>query len=260
MSILAELQNITKIYARTLPQYPASGIQHPASSILHPESCILNPASCIHHPILNDISISINNHDSIAITGPSGSGKTTLLNILGTLDRPTSGNVIIQGEQTCNLDEKQLAKLRNGQIGFVFQLHYLLPQLTLLENVLLPLLPEKDKMRKTVARDRAYHFLGKVGLKEQIHQRPVTLSVGECQRAAVVRALINEPKLLLADEPTGSLDSGNAAMLAALLTNLHHEMELSMVIVTHSMELALHMEKIYRLQAGKLEQIDKKQT
>jgi ABC-type lipoprotein export system ATPase subunit len=155
------------------------------------------------------------------------------------------------------MDDDQLAELRNSRIGFVFQLHYLLPQFTLIENVLLPVLPTRDKARQSAARERAWNLINKVGLTLQAHQRPAELSVGECQRAAVVRALINQPVLLLADEPTGSLDAENATMLASLLNDLKLETELSMVVVTHSMDLAEKMDTIYRLQSGNLAVFDK---
>ena len=132
-------------------------------------------------------------------------------------------------------------------------MHHLLPQLTLLENILLPLLPQKAKINQKLANERALYLINRVGLSGHIHQFPSQLSVGECQRTAVVRALINQPKLLLADEPTGSLDADNAAQLAELLSELNHEEHVALVIVTHSMELANKMDKIYRLREGKLE-------
>lgn len=204
-------------------------------------------------PVLNDISLGIPANASIAIVGPSGSGKTTLLNILGTLDKPESGEVFIDGEPVGSLDDDQLAGIRNSRIGFVFQLHYLLPQLTLLENVLLPLLPVKDRLKRSVATGRAGQLLELTGLAEKSNRRPGKLSTGECQRAAVVRALINRPALLLADEPTGSLDTENASLMTSLLNTLKKEENLAMVVVTHSPELASAMETRYRLRSGKLE-------
>jgi lipoprotein-releasing system ATP-binding protein len=224
--MLAELQNISKFYGQT-------GADHP-------------------EPVLDQISLSIEEKETLAIVGPSGSGKSTLLNILGTLDKPSSGKVILDGNPTFNLDEAALAKIRNRFIGFIFQLHHLLPQLTMIENVLLPALPLKEKSQQTVAAEHAYHLLERVGLKKQIHRRPAQLSVGECQRAAVVRALINKPRLLLADEPTGSLDAQNAGQLGQLLVELNRENDLAIVVVTHSMELARVMGKIYTLTSGKL--------
>jgi len=209
------------------------------------------------HPVLSEISLSISRGDTIAIIGPSGSGKSTLLNILGTLDHPSSGRVILNHEVTENLNNNQLADIRNHFIGFVFQLHYLLPQLTLLENILLPLLPEKDRAAVKTAENRASRLIDRVGLTNRIDHLPGELSVGECQRAAVVRALINKPGLLLADEPTGSLDEENANALGALLVELNREEEMGMVVVTHSMELAKRMEVIYRLHMGRLDKIGK---
>ena len=209
------------------------------------------------HPVLKEISLTIDRGDSIAIVGPSGSGKSTLLNILGTLDRPSSGKVILNGEAVELLDDNRLAGIRNRFIGFVFQLHYLLPQLTLLENILLPVLPERNKSLVKEAEHRAFRLIERVGLADRITHLPSQLSVGECQRAAVVRALINQPGLLLADEPTGSLDEENAASLGMLLGELNREEKMGMVVVTHSMEMAKGMKVIYRLHSGSLEKIEK---
>ena len=209
------------------------------------------------HQVLNEISFTINRGDSIAIVGPSGSGKSTLLNILGTLDRPSSGRVLINDEGIESLDDNKLAGIRNQFIGFVFQLHYLLPQLSLLENILLPVLPEKNRSLVKAAEQRAYRLIERVGLSNRIKHLPGQLSVGECQRAAVVRALINNPGLLLADEPTGSLDEKNAAALGTLLAELNSEEKMGMVVATHSMELARRMKVIYRLHLGRLEKIEK---
>jgi len=203
-------------------------------------------------PVLDGISLSIGENESIAVTGPSGSGKTTLLNILGTLDMPDSGTVILNGSNVLELKEAGLARLRNRFIGFVFQLHYLLPQLSLVENVMLPLLPLKDKAAYRQGFERAMGLVERTGLQDLINQKPSGLSVGECQRAAVVRALVNRPRLLLADEPTGSLDAETAARLGELLSELRKEEGISLVVVTHSPELAGMMDKIYRLGLGKL--------
>jgi ABC-type lipoprotein export system ATPase subunit len=230
--MFAELQNISKHY-----EQPGSGIR----SI-----------------ILNQVSLSIGETDSIAITGPSGSGKSTLLNILGTLDRPSSGNVILDGQRADLMNANQLADIRNRFIGFVFQLHHLLPQLTLIENVLLPALPVKDKAIRKFTTERAFHLIDRVGLSKQIHHRPAQMSIGECQRTAVVRALINQPRLLLADEPTGSLDAENAMQLGELLHELNLEQRVAMVLVTHSTELAAMMGKIYHLTSGKLHLTEQK--
>jgi ABC-type lipoprotein export system ATPase subunit len=208
--------------------------------------------SSVRNHVLQEVSLKIANNERIAIVGPSGSGKSTLLNILGTLDKPSSGKVFLNGDSIDEMPEIRLAEIRNSFIGFVFQMHHLLPQLTLLENVLLPLLPQKDKNILKSAHERALHLIDRVGLSEHMHQFPAQLSVGECQRTAVVRALINQPRLLLADEPTGSLDAANANQLATLLTELNQEQNVALVIVTHSMELASRMDKIYQLHEGGL--------
>jgi lipoprotein-releasing system ATP-binding protein len=150
------------------------------------------------------------------------------------------------------MPDMQLAEIRNSFLGFVFQMHHLLPQLTLLENVLLPLIQQKDKSFLKSANERALQLIDRVGLSNHINQYPSQLSVGECQRTAVVRALINQPRLLLADEPTGSLDAANAFQLATLLTELNREQNVALVLVTHSMDLASKMNKIYQLREGKL--------
>lgn len=229
--MLAELQHITKYYGQ--------------------------PGTGIRNMVLDTISLKINEKERIAIVGPSGSGKSTLLNILGTLDKPSSGNVILDGSSIEKMNEIKLAGIRNNFIGFVFQMHHLLPQLTLLENVLLPLLPKKDKKLLESANERALHLLNRVGLYNHLNKFPSQLSVGECQRTAVVRALINQPRLLLADEPTGSLDAANASQLADLLADLNQEQNVALVIVTHSIELAGKMNKIYRLREGNLMLSDK---
>lgn len=208
--------------------------------------------SSVRNQVLQEISLQVANNERIAIVGPSGSGKSTLLNILGTLDKPSSGKVLLEGVAVDQMQEAQLAELRNTFLGFVFQMHHLLPQLTLLENVLLPVLPQKDKSTSKAAGQRAVHLIERVGLIDHMHQYPSQLSVGECQRTALVRALINQPRLLLADEPTGSLDGASAEKLANLLAELNSEQNVAMVIVTHSMELASRMDKIYQLREGRL--------
>jgi len=202
--------------------------------------------------VLNEISLSIKAGESISIIGPSGSGKSTLLNILGTLDLPSSGIVKIRDKEIQQFNEKQLAEIRNQNIGFIFQMHHLLPQLSLIENVLVPTIPFIDKSSKKDIYNRAMNLLESVGLADKIQQRPGQLSGGECQRVAVVRALINNPDLILADEPTGSLDEDSAANLGELLSQINKEQNVAMVIVTHSLDLAKKMDKIYKLDHGKL--------
>jgi ABC-type lipoprotein export system ATPase subunit len=202
--------------------------------------------------ILDRINLSVYSGDSVAITGPSGSGKTTLLNLIGLLDVPVSGSIRFMGRDINSMKPDDLSGIRNEHIGFVFQMHYLLPQLSLIENVMVPLIPLKDQLRKRKALDRAMELLGRVGLSDRTEQRPGQLSVGECQRAAVVRALVNEPELVLADEPTGSLDHDSGEQLGELLTGLCSSLSVGLVVVTHSPELAQRMKQGYRLLNGKL--------
>lgn len=202
--------------------------------------------------VLDGITLTIAKGDSIAIVGPSGSGKSTLLNLIGCLDRPDSGQLIINGSDTRELSDNQLSDLRNRFIGFVFQMHHLLPQLNIIDNVLLPVLPGTYPNIIRRARDHAMKLLDKAGIANHYLKHPYRLSVGECQRAAVVRALVNQPCLVLADEPTGSLDATNASILGDILLKLTKEESAALVVVTHSTELASRMDKIYRLGAGKL--------
>lgn len=202
--------------------------------------------------VLNDISLEIHAGDAFAIIGPSGSGKSTLLNIMGTLDTPTAGKVMFDGNDIAQLPEHALFKIRNQRIGFVFQMHHLLPQLNLLENVLIPLIPVGDKSKHKASVVRAMDLLSQMGLADKIHQFPSQLSVGECQRTAVVRALINEPEIILADEPTGSLDHDAAGQLCDILLHIRKEYALAMVVVTHSTDLAKRMDSAFKLTNGKL--------
>ncbi len=205
--------------------------------------------------ILDDLSLEIEKGESIAIVGPSGSGKSTLLNVISSLDTCNSGNMIFDAQDLSKLNEKELANFRNQNLGFVFQSHHLLPQLNLIENVLLPFIPVKDKKLKKQAEKRALELLDFVGLSKQIHQRPGQMSGGECQRTAVVRALIHQPNLILADEPTGSLDKKSAEQLGNLLVDINEKQGVSLVVVTHSMDLAKKMKKIYQLEDGRLKQL-----
>jgi ABC-type lipoprotein export system ATPase subunit len=202
--------------------------------------------------VIEGITLKINSKDSIAIVGPSGCGKSTLLNLIGTLDKPTSGIIRIDNTDISKLNDLKLAEIRNKQIGFVFQMHHLLPQLNLLENVLLPTLVIKDTKLKNSALSRAMELLKSVGLEDKARQFPGQLSGGECQRTAVVRALINEPEIILADEPTGSLDQESAEQIGNLLTKINKEQNVALVIVTHSMDLAGKLNIIYKLKNGKL--------
>jgi ABC-type lipoprotein export system ATPase subunit len=220
--------------------------------------------------VLAGISLEMTRGETLAIVGPSGSGKSTLLQIIGTLDRPTSGEVWLDGKNLAALDDTQLAEVRNRQLGFVFQAHYLLPQCTVIENVLVPTLAnpspgrsatlspsdgERDGVRGASAESseaRADRLLKRVGLGERLHHRPGQLSGGERQRVAVVRALINQPQLLLADEPTGALDHTSATALAELLVELNKEEGVTLIVVTHAMDLAKRMGRGLRLADGKL--------
>jgi lipoprotein-releasing system ATP-binding protein len=204
-----------------------------------------------NRPVLENITLTINEGSSVAIAGPSGSGKSTLLNLLGTLDFPSEGEVRINGKSTRALTTNELNELRNEKIGFVFQTHLLLPQLTTLENVLLPVIP-RDKSYQKPARERAAQMLDFVGLSDKVNRLPGEMSVGECQRVAVVRALINEPELLLTDEPTGSLDHDSAASLGEMLIRLRNERKFTLIAVTHSSDLAALMDKTYKLVNGKI--------
>ena len=221
--MLAELHNVTKSY--------------------HSDA---NPV-----PVLNGIELQIEHGETIAIVGPSGCGKSTLLNLLGALDRPDSGEVRVADKNLNDLNAGELAEYRNTTVGFIFQLHHLLPQCTVLENVLIPTLARKNADR-SAPRARAAKLLEAVGLGHRLDHRPGQLSGGERQRAAVARALINEPKLLLADEPTGSLDRTSAERLADLLAEIHRLEKITIVMVTHAPDLAKRMGRVLELVDGKL--------
>lgn len=214
-----------------------------------------SPQSDNYQHVLNNISLDVEEGESIAIIGPSGSGKTTLLNLIGTLDQPDKGTILYKGRDITGLSRQEIEKFRNKEIGFIFQMHYLLPQCTLLENVLLPTLPDKDDRDAHV---RAGKLIKRIGLWEHRDKKPQLLSGGECQRTAVVRAMINNPGLILADEPTGALDHENSVKLINLLLELNKEEKLTLIMVTHSQELAEKMRKIYRLMDGKLFSLDSK--
>ena len=202
-------------------------------------------------PVLRDASLRVARGERIAILGPSGSGKSTILNLLGTLDRPDSGTVHLDGRDLSTLDARELAHLRNRRIGFVFQSHHLLHQCTVLENVLLPTLAETGSSPAS-AESRARQLLDRVGLGSRLDHFPGQLSGGERQRTAVVRALINSPLLLLADEPTGALDRANAEVLGNLLVGLNRDEAVTLIVVTHSLELARQMDRIVELRDGAL--------
>jgi ABC-type lipoprotein export system ATPase subunit len=202
-------------------------------------------------PVLSELNLEIGKGEKIAIIGPSGSGKTTLLNLIGALDLPDLGEVIFDGKNITGYSKKELATFRNQHLGFIFQLHHLMPQLTLWENVLLPLLPQGKVSKEQ--KEWAEYLIKKVGIWEQRNQKPSEMSGGECQRTAVVRALINRPRLILADEPTGALDEENATALSELLIQLSDDEKITLVTVTHSTELAEQMDKKHILRKGNLE-------
>src|SRR6478672_5842419 len=199
--------------------------------------------------VLRDVSLALGAGQNAAILGPSGSGKSTLLFIVGTLDTPSSGSVRLNGTDPFSLDEAGLAEFRNHTIGFVFQDHYLLPQLTVLENVLIPAMAEGAPSRAAV--ERAKFLLDRVGLSERSEHRPAELSGGERQRAGVARALLLKPALVLADEPTGNLDRKSAGAIGELLVQMQHEEQAMLLVVTHSLELAQRFERRYEIDDGR---------
>ncbi len=200
--------------------------------------------------VLRGVSLELTSGENVAITGPSGSGKSTLLNILGTLEPPTSGRVTLDGQDTATLAEPALAALRNRGIGFVFQDHHLLPQCSVLENVLVPTIAHGPATPAIM--DRARDLIARVGLASRAEHRPAELSGGERQRAALARALIHNPVLVLADEPTGNLDRTNAAKVAELLLELQAQEGTMLVVVTHSPALAARMSRRFELDDGRM--------
>ena len=201
--------------------------------------------------VLRGIDLRVDSGESVALVGPSGSGKSTLLNLIGGLDHPTSGQILLEGQDLAQLGPDELAGLRSEKIGFVFQSHHLLPQCSALENVLVPTLVRNARAREQAA-ERARGLLARVGLAERTRHLPAQLSGGECQRVALVRALINEPRLLLADEPTGSLDTKSSDGLAELLRELNRERGVTLITVTHSESLAGRMGRALALEDGRL--------
>jgi ABC-type lipoprotein export system ATPase subunit len=227
MDKLLQLENITKRFA------------HPS----RPEEIT----------VLDGLSLEVSVGETIAVVGPSGSGKSTLLNIMGALEHPSGGTVRLDGRDLADLGDQELSRIRNREIGFVFQLHYLLPQCTVLENVRIPSIPLGREADHAAVRDRAVRLLERVGLGEHLDHFPAQLSGGELQRVAVVRALINQPRLLLADEPTGSLDKESSQNLGEILVRLNREEGTTLVVVTHSEELAGLLDSVYLLENGRLE-------
>ena len=201
--------------------------------------------------VLKGIDLDIHAGEIVSIVGPSGAGKTTLLQIMGTLDRADSGSVVINGTDVSRLGQKALARFRNQQIGFVFQFHQLLPEFTALENVMIPALIAGRNRKE--ARQRAEELLAFMGLADRAAHKPAELSGGEKQRVAVARALINKPAVVMADEPSGSLDSANKAELHALFFRLRDELGQTFVIVTHDEHLAATTDRTIQMRDGKIE-------
>jgi lipoprotein-releasing system ATP-binding protein len=200
--------------------------------------------------VFEDINFSIQKGDFIGIMGVSGAGKTTLLNLLGALDRPTRGKVFLEGEDIFLKNEIGLAEIRNKKIGFVFQFYHLLPEFTALENVIIPLLIRGVDF--DIAKEKAFRLLKEVNLENKINTKPNKLSAGEQQRVAIARSLVTEPKLLLADEPTGNLDWKTGQLIIELIKNLHREKNLTSIIVSHNEKIADYCDKVYLLEKGQL--------
>jgi lipoprotein-releasing system ATP-binding protein len=203
--------------------------------------------------VLRDVSLKLDGGQNLAIVGPSGSGKSTLLSIIGALELPSGGRVVLDGQDPAELDEPRLAAFRNRRIGFVFQDHHLLPQCSVLENVLIPTVAAGPTSSEAIR--RAAMLLDRVGLQDRIDHRPAELSGGERQRVALARALINRPALLLADEPTGNLDRSTAAQIAKLLLDLQQQEQMMLMVVTHSERLAALMSRQLELDEGRLKEM-----
>ena len=198
--------------------------------------------------VLRGLDLEVRQGEMVAITGASGVGKTTLLHVLGALDQPDAGSLRLAGEEVARLSEREAAAFRNRQVGFVFQHHRLLPELTAMENASLPL--RIRRVPRGPAEDRAGQLLGELGLAERLHHRPEELSGGEQQRVAVARALSGDPALLIADEPTGNLDAAASGQLLELLAGLHRTYGLTAVIASHSSQVAASCDRVFRMEAG----------
>ena len=200
-------------------------------------------------PVLKDVSLSVEEGEYVAIMGPSGSGKTTLMNVIGCLDRPTSGSYVLDGQDILSLKDRQMSDVRLHSIGFVFQSYYLLSRQSAIENVALPLL--YAGVRKKERLERAQAALERVGLGDRLNFKPKQLSGGQKQRVAIARAIVNNPKLLLADEPTGALDSASGEQIMELFSRLNGE-GITIVMITHDADIASHAERILRIRDGKI--------
>lgn len=201
--------------------------------------------------VLHAVSVAIEPGDFVAITGPSGAGKSTLLHLLAGLDMPTSGEVAWEGRSLSRMSDRERARFRNATLGIVFQFYHLLPELTALENVMLPGLVRRTQARAAL-KARAEALLSRVGLRERLHHKPGELSGGEQQRAAIARALVNEPPVLLCDEPTGNLDSTTGEAITKLLVDIHRQQRVSLVLVTHETELAKLADRTVALRDGRI--------
>jgi len=202
--------------------------------------------------VLQDLSLTVQPGELIAVVGQSGTGKSTLLNILGSLERPSRGTVLFEGQDLFALDERALADFRNRKLGFVFQFHYLLADFNALENVMMPALIARVPERE--ARERAEQMLAMVGLGDKLHRRPAELSGGEQQRVAVARAVVQSPRLVLADEPTGNLDTHTGEAIHDLLCTINNQKNITFVIATHNDRLAVRADRVLRMAEGKLAQ------
>ncbi len=200
--------------------------------------------------VLKGISLDISKNEYVALMGPSGSGKSTLMNIIGCLDSPTGGKYILNGQDVSKMEDNALAEVRNKEIGFVFQQFNLLPRLTALENVALPLI--YSGMSRKLRNEKAKHFLEIVNLSDRSHHKPNELSGGQCQRVAIARALVNDPSLILADEPTGNLDTSTSEEIMEIFGKIHASGN-TVVLVTHEMDIANHALRIIRLRDGIIE-------
>ena len=230
MSNFLEIKNLTKAYSA--PQGGSSSL------------------------VFSDLNLLVEAGKSLAIVGPSGSGKSTLLNLIGGLDSPTGGEVLIEGKNVHQQSPEEAARFRNRTLGFVFQSHHLLPALSALENVMIPALAGHGGASGQALQNQALELLHEVGLSERANHLPGQLSGGERQRVAVARALINGPRLLLADEPTGALDQAKAESLMELLVRLNREKETTLVVVTHALSLANQMEEVWAFDGGDLKKVD----